>query len=269
MIGKIENITSVSNPKIKFIKGLLLRKNRIDSGLFLAEGMRLCKQAISSGWIPKYVIFNSEDEAVKDTKLIIDECIENNGYVLKVSLKILSKISRKENPQTILCVFERKFEEVKNVDEGSSLAWVVLDRIRDSGNLGTIIRTCDATGVNGLILIDDCCDPFSPETVRASMGAIFAIKIILMRHEEFLDWIVNKDNKVVGTTLSASTIYTDINWGETPILLMGNEQSGITEELEGKTDINIKMPMKGSSDSLNLSVSTGVFLYEILRKKEN
>ena len=266
MTVKIEKITSVSNTKIKFIRGLLLRKNRLKSGLFIAEGERVCKEAITSGWIPKYLVFSDDRETYKDTNIIIKQCVDNKGYAISVPLKILSKISKKDNPQTIIGVFENRFSPIDKIKEDKFLAWVALDRVRDPGNLGTIIRTCDATGANGVILIDDCCDPFSPESVRASMGAIFSVNIVQMTSVKFLAWVKNRKEKLVGTSLNAKTFYTDLDWGKKPILLMGNEQSGLTKDLQSKTDINVKMPMMGSSDSLNLSVATGIFLYEILRK---
>ena len=144
---------------------------------------------------------------------------------------------------------------------------MALERVRDPGNLGTILRTCNATGVTSIILVGNCCDPFSPESVRASMGAIFSIKIIHLTKDKFLSWATNKKNKIVVTSLNGKKHYTECNWGAMPILVMGNEQSGISKELEKISHESLKLPMLGTSDSLNLSVSTGVFLYEILRKK--
>ena len=267
MLREFEKITSISNPKIKFIKSLLLRKNRSNSGYFLAEGERTCKEAIDHGWFPKYLIYNNERDESENIDGIIKKCILEGGLILNVSQKILSKISKKENPQIILGVFQQKLFKINEVKDKNSLAWLVLERVRDPGNLGTILRTCNATGVTSIILVGNCCDPFSPESVRASMGAIFSIKIIHLTKDQFLSWVTKKNNKIVATSLSAKKNYTECNWGTMPILVMGNEQSGISKELEKISHESLKLPMLGTSDSLNLSVSTGVFLYEILRKK--
>ncbi len=143
---------------------------------------------------------------------------------------------------------------------------MALERIRDPGNLGTIIRTCNGTGIKSLILIGNCCDPYSPEAVRASMGAIFSIKIVNIGIDNFLSWAKEKKNKIVVTSLKSKKNYTECNWGKKPIIVMGNEQSGVSQEIENSADEMIKIPMLGTSDSLNLSVSTGIFLYEVLRK---
>ena len=267
MLREFEKITSVSNPKIKFIKSLLLRKNRSNSGYFLAEGERTCKEAIDHGWFPKYLIYNNERDKSENIDSIVKKSIKEDGLVLNVSQKILSKISKKENPQIILGVFQQKLFKINEVEGKSSLAWLALERVRDPGNLGAILRTCNATGVTSIILVGNCCDPFSPEAVRASMGAIFSIKIIHLTKDEFLSWATNKKNKIVVTSLNAKKGYTECKWGTMPILVMGNEQSGISKELEKISHDSVKLPMLGTSDSLNLSVSTGVFLYEILRKK--
>jgi len=267
VLREFEKITSISNPKIKFIKSLLLRKNRSNSGYFLAEGERTCKEAIDHGWFPKYLIYNNERNKSENIDNIIEKCIEEKGLVLNVSQKILSKISKKSNPQIILGVFQQKLFKINEVSDKNSLAWLALERVRDPGNLGTILRTCNATGVASIILVGNCCDPFSPESVRASMGAIFSIKIIHLTKDQFLLWAINKNNKIVTTSLNTKKHYTKCNWGTMPILVMGNEQSGVSKELEKISHESLKLPMLGTSDSLNLSVSTGVFLYEILRKK--
>jgi TrmH family RNA methyltransferase len=266
VFDKFEKITSISNPKIKFIKSLLLRKNRSNTGLFLAEGERTCREAILHGWIPKYVIFNVDRDKLSNIEDLLEICIKNKGLLLDVSEKILSKITKKDNPQTILAVFEQKKFLLKDIQEEGSLAWLVLERVRDPGNLGTIFRTCNGTGVKTVILVGSCCDPYSPEAVRASMGAIFSVKIINIDMNNFLQWAKNKDNKIVVTSLNSNKVYTECNWGKNPILIMGNEQSGVSELIENSAKEILKLPMLGSSDSLNLSVSTGIFLYEVLRK---
>ena len=266
MSDEFEKITSISNPKIKFIKSLLLRKNRSNTGLFLAEGERTCREAILHGWLPKYVIFNVDRDKLSNIEDLLDKCIKNKGLLLNVSEKILSKITKKDNPQTVLAVFEKKKFVLNDIQEDGSLAWLALERVRDPGNLGTIFRTCNGTGVKTVILVGSCCDPYSPEAVRASMGAIFSIKIVNIDINDFLQWAKDRDNKIIVTSLNSNKNYTECNWGKKPILIMGNEQSGVSEVIEKSAAESLKLPMLGTSDSLNLSVSTGVFLYEILRK---
>ena len=185
MKNNSEKISSLSNSKIKFISSLSLRKNRLSSGLFVAEGERICKEAVLNGWTPKFLVFNFEREKEEGINYLIKYCKEKKGITLAVSQKILSKISRKDNPQMIIGVFDQKFLDLRKIID-SKKSWVALDRVRDPGNLGTILRTCDATGAEGVILIGNCCDPFSPECTRASMGAIFSVKIINSQLDEFI-----------------------------------------------------------------------------------
>ena len=266
MFDEIEKITSISNPKIKFIRSLLLRKNRSNSGFFIAEGERTCREALHHGWIPQYIIFNIERDKFLKIEDLFRQLNKNDGILLNVTQKILSKISKKDNPQTIIGVFEQRKIFLKEIKEDNSLAWLALERIRDPGNLGTIIRTCNATCIKSIILIGNCCDPYSPEAVRASMGAIFSVNIVNIDIDSFLLWAKKKNNKIVVTSLKSKKNYTECNWGKKPIIVMGNEQSGVSQEIESFADEMIKIPMLGTSDSLNLSVSTGVFLYELVRK---
>ena len=185
--------------------------------------------------------------------------------ILSVSEKILSKISRKENPQMILGVFEKRILKLDKVIKSKN-SWVALDRVRDPGNLGTILRTCDATGVEGVILIGNCCDPFPPECTRASMGAIFSVNIVNSQLDEFIQFSKKWDGSIIASSIKASNSYKKINWGYKSILLSGNEQSGLLEELESISHQRIKLPMRGSADSLNLSVATGILLYEMINK---
>ena len=266
MKNNSEKISSLSNSKIKFISSLSLRKNRQSSGLFVAEGERICREAVLNGWTPKFLVFNTEREKEEGINYLIKYCIEKKGTTLAVSEKILSKISRKDNPQMIIGVFEQKFLNLKKIID-SNKSWVALDRVRDPGNLGTILRTCDATGTEGVILVGNCCDPFSPECTRASMGAIFSVKIINSQVDEFIKFTNLWDGKIIASSMKNSKSYLETKWGKKSILLMGNEQSGLSEELEKISDQRIKLPMKGSSDSLNLSVATGILLYEMIKNK--
>ena len=144
---------------------------------------------------------------------------------------------------------------------------VGLDRVRDPGNLGTIMRTIDAVGANGVILIDDCTDPFSVEAVRASMGAIFTLEISLCTGDEFITFGKCFEGTIIGTALQSSVDYRLADWRSPCIILMGNEQVGLPEKLKGACDQLISIPMHGRSDSLNLAVATGISLYEFLRQK--
>ena len=143
--------------------------------------------------------------------------------------------------------------------------WVALDRVRDPGNLGTILRTADAAAAAGVILIDDCTDPYSVEAVRASMGAVFNVCLVQATAAEFSSFCQIWQGSVIGTALPASIDYRQADWSSPLLLLMGNEQAGLSEEMMGLCTQLVRLPMKGRSDSLNLAVATGICLYEMLK----
>ena len=165
----------------------------------------------------------------------------------------------------VLASFVERWVDGSHAMAASKGCWIALDRVRDPGNLGTILRTADAAGASGVMLIGECCDAWSVESVRASMGAIFNIGLARFTEEEFLAARPNWKGRVIGTALPASVDYREAKWQAPLMLLMGNEQAGLTNALMASADELVRMPMLGRSDSLNLAVATGISLYEFLR----
>ena len=265
--GNIFVISSLSNEKIKIINSLSQRKYRKKLNLFVAEGFRICREAIDNGWKIRYLLCDkdkSDDDLLSNLSY---EVLNSGGDVLEVTPEILSKISHKENHQNILAVVEQQWNYLPKVI-GNEI-WVALECVRDPGNLGTILRTMDAVGAKGCILIDDCTDPFSYECVRASMGAIFNVNNVSVNSDDFLQWKSKCNFNLIGTSLNNSSSYTKANWKLPFVLLMGNEQQGLSDNVLAQCDQLIKIPMLGRSDSLNLAVSTGVALYESIRQNPN
>ena len=265
--GNTYIISSLTNEKIKIINSLSQRKYRKKFNLFVAEGYRICREAIDNGWQIKYLLC---DKDKSDNNLLANisiEVLNSGGDVLEVTSNILAKISHKENPQNLLAVVEQKLYNLPQVINKE--IWVALECIRDPGNLGTILRTMDAVGAKGCVLIDDCTDPFSYECVRASMGAIFNVNIVSIKSNDFIQWKKECVFNLIGTSLNNSSSYIKASWKPPFVLLMGNEQQGLSDKVLAQCDQLIKIPMLGRSDSLNLAVSTGVALYESIRQKSN
>ena len=260
-------ISSSTNEKIKIINSLSQRKYRNKFNLFVAEGIRICREAIDNGWNIKYLLCDKDNSGDDLLVNLSHEVLNRGGDVLEVKPSILSKISHKENPQKVLAVVEQKWDYLPKVT--SSEIWVALECIRDPGNLGTILRTIDAVGAKGCILIDNCTDPFSYECVRASMGAIFNVSIVSVNSNDFIQWKKESVFNLIGTSLNNASSYTRASWKLPFVLLMGNEQQGLSDKIVAQCDQLIKIPMLGSSDSLNLAVSTGVALYESIRENPN
>jgi TrmH family RNA methyltransferase len=183
--------------------------------------------------------------------------------ILIVSRDIQEKISGKENAQTVLGVFPMRWHDLPRGPCASSTFYIALDRTQNLGNLGTIIRTADAVGANGVILIGDTCDPFAPEAVRATMGSIFAVPMIKTTEAGLLAWRPTWQGQIVGTSLQTTHDYRTAPYQRPLILLMGQEQAGLSPTLRPACDLLVKMPMRGRADSLNLAVATGIMAYAI------
>ena len=181
--------------------------------------------------------------------------------MIEVTFDILAKISRRDNPQAVVGVFDQVFTPLEKLRPADAACWVALHRVRDPGNLGTIIRTADAAGCGGVILVGECCDPFSVEAVRATMGSIFAVPIVQSSEAQFAAWRKSWPGSVVGTLLTATVTHSAATYAKPTLILMGNEQQGLTPELAALCDVNVKIPMRGRADSLNLSVATGIMIY--------
>lgn len=260
-------ITSAANAEVKRLRALHERKYRRQTGWFLAEGMRICAEAAALGWRMHrlaYLASRSHDSQLAE---LLEALSRDGGRALPVTESLLARVSRKDNPQMVLGAFEQRWCDKDDVMPDPGRCWIALDRVRDPGNLGTIMRTADATGARGVILIGDCTDPYSVEAVRASMGAVFNVGIAMMDADAFVDFAAAWPGHTIGTALPASRDYRSADYQGPLILLMGNEQSGLPDQLVAVCDQVIRMPMLGRSDSLNLAVATGVALYEALRHR--
>lgn len=235
--------------------------------MFLAEGLRILTEAREAGHLPRILISTAEGAAHPLAAALIAEVEAGGGDVIETSRDILSKLSGKENPQAVLGVYDEFDTSLAHIDRATADIWLVAQSLRDPGNLGTILRTGDAVGAGGVILLDDCVDPFSVESVRATMGALFTQKIARARWDEFLPWLRSGPGMLVGTSLRASVDYQSVAYAAPTFILAGNEAQGLPEAYEDACDVRVKIPMLGKADSLNVAVATAVTAYEVLNQR--
>ncbi|MEO9458472.1 MAG: RNA methyltransferase [Lentilitoribacter sp.] len=265
-VGTVKEITSLSNPIIKDIKSLTQKKNRDASNKFIAEGLKLVIDAIDSGWEIEVLIYAKAAAQKEIVQKTAAKVVANSGLVLEVTEKVLTSITRRDNPQMVVGVFKQRFSDLDKLEPESGDTFIALDRVRDPGNLGTIIRTADAAGIKGVILVGATTDSFSIETVRATMGSIFALPILKCDVDTFLSWQNTHDISVIGSHLKGSVDYRTIDYKSKPtVLLMGNEQAGLPDELASKCDQLARIPQVGDADSLNLAIATALMIYEARR----
>lgn len=257
-------ISGFSNPTVKFLRSLREKKHRKAAGKFLAEGLRLLTDARESGHLPEILVMAEGREAHPLLAALETEVVRHGGEVIETSAEILAKITGKDNPQAVCGVFAEFDTGLAALDRCAAKIWLVAQALRDPGNLGTMLRTGDAVGAGGLILIDDCADPFSAEAVRASMGAVFTQQIAQARWEEFLPWLRSGPGQLVAASLRDAVPYRGAPYAAPCFILVGNESRGLPEDYEAACDLRVTMPMKGRADSLNAAVAGAVLAYEVL-----
>jgi TrmH family RNA methyltransferase len=265
-VGQVKEVTSLSNPAIKDIRALALKKFRDQQNAFLAEGLKLVIDALDLGWTIRALVFCKAGRGNAAVERIAARTVAAGGLVLEANEKILCAITRRDNPQMVVGVFSQRYLDIKSIQPTGPEVWVALERVRDPGNLGTVMRTVDAVGARGVILVGEATDPFSVETVRATMGSIFAVPVAKASTEAFLAWRATFPGLVVGTRLKGAVDYRTVDYSNRPVLLlMGNEQQGLPDALAQACGALVRIPQAGRADSLNLAVATGVMLYEIRR----
>ncbi len=265
-VGQVKEVTSLANPIIKDIKALSNKKDREAAGIFMAEGLKLVIDALELGWEIRTLIYAKAAKGKPLVEQAATRTVANGGLVLEVSEKVLSSVTRRDNPQMVVGIFEQRWKRLEDLTPEKDETIVALDRVRDPGNLGTIIRTADAAGASAVILVGDSTDPFSLETVRATMGSVFAIPVARCTAEEFLSWQKRSGVNVVATHLAGAVDYRTADYKSKPVvILMGNEQSGLPDNLATAANRTVRIPQQGRADSLNLAVATAVMLFEARR----
>ncbi|MDQ4088288.1 MAG: RNA methyltransferase [Pseudomonadota bacterium] len=256
-------VTAFSNATVKRLRSLRDKKVRKAEGLFLAEGLRIIAEARDSGRLPEIVAFSSAGGVHPLAADIIAETESAGGEAIETTPDILSKMSGKDNPQMLLGAFRQPHTSLERIDRSAAPLWIAAQALRDPGNIGTILRTGDAVGAGGLILIEDCADPFSVEAVRASMGAVFTQQVATAHWAEFVAWLRSGPGQLVGTSLKATQDYLEAEYRQPCFLLIGNEQQGLPADYEAACDLLVKIPMAGRADSLNAAVAAAVMAFQI------
>ncbi len=259
-----QTITSLTNERVKFIRSLEMRKVRKESGLFVAEGVSILMTAAEHGLHPQTLVVHAGSAATGAARDLVMAALKRGADVLEVSTAVLEKLSAKDNPQTMLGVFEQRWAEPPSVsDIVADATWLALEEVRDPGNLGTIIRTADAVGVTGIVLVGTCCDAWSRECVRATMGSIFAVPLVRMAHDAFAGLMAAWPGDSVGTHLAGTDDFRGVDYRMPTLLVMGGEGPGLSPATAKACSRLVKIPMAGRLDSLNLAVATALTLYQI------
>lgn len=262
-----ETITSPTNPLVKSLRALDRKKARAESGLFLAEGARLVEQGLMQGWKADTVLVSQTAQDRDYISAIMDKAEAAGARIVEAPDRLISKITQKDNPQTVIAAFHQRHRALYDLTTTQTGLWIALHEVRDPGNLGTILRTADCADVSGVVLLETCCDPYSVETVRASMGSVFDTPFANASFEAFDTWRQQQGARMVAASVNGTARHDEIDMTGPVILLMGNEQAGLPATAEAACDDLALIPMRGGADSLNLAQATAIMTYEAWRQR--
>ncbi|MBN2148988.1 MAG: RNA methyltransferase [Anaerolineales bacterium] len=261
-------LTSRSNPKLKQIRLLQQRKQRSASGLFVVEGIRHVGEACEAGAQLEYLCYAPDLLSSDYANNLIQEQSERGVPCLAVAEDVFASLAEKENPAGILAVVRQPNTRLTDLTPQNFTWGVALVAPQDPGNIGTILRTIDAVGASGLLLLDQAVDGYHPNAVRASMGALFWYPMVTSTFAEFLIWANRLEYVIYGTSARGGQDYRQVTHYQMPaILLMGSEREGLSPEQLTACSHTLRIPMRGRATSLNLAIATGVMLYDMLSKQ--
>lgn len=260
-------ISSESNEKVKNLRKLYHKRQRKKEGKFILEGYRIIDEAFKAGAVIESIFMTPEFASGEEGRDIIGR-INNREAVNLLEDILLKKISDTDTPQGIIAVAREVNYNPEDMFREAQII-LVLDRIQDPGNMGTIIRTAVAAGADGIISLKGCVDIYNLKVLRSTMGAIFNIPVLHMDLAEFKEVIIEKsrDFEVVGTGLSGNRYHYEPTYSKPVMLIIGNEACGVRDDLLKLSDYIVKIPIIGRIDSLNVAVATGIILYRIVEEK--
>jgi len=265
-----ELITSPSNQIIKDAKSLHKKRCRWDKRRFFIEGIRAVEESIISNVDIDYILYSDMLFGVKGGNELFDQIKLLQCRVYHISDKLFEEITDTESPQGIFASIKFNLCSLEKVLTDKENFFILLDRVQDPGNMGTIIRTADAFGSNGIIVTNGCVDVFNPKTIRSTMGSIFHVP--LLYYNEINDAIYDLKNRgiqIMSTALKSSNYCHDVDFKTDFALVIGNEASGVSEDIINASDSLIKIPMRGKAESLNAAIASAVIMYEVLRQRQN
>ena len=256
-------ITAKDNDKVKYTKSLLKSKNRNKESKFIIEGYRILTLAIECNAKIDYVFINEEFEKKTEHVEFLEILKSKNINTYKTTNKIFNGLVDTESTQGILAVVKFNQRTIQENLKDEHRFVVILDRIQDPGNMGTIIRTADAAGVDAIIALKGCVDIYNPKVIRSTMGSIFDMNIIHATQEEAVRLLKLKNFDIVSSYLDTDNYYDKVEYNYKTALVIGNEANGINDELVSKSDVLVKIPIYGKAESLNAAISSAILMYEI------
>jgi TrmH family RNA methyltransferase len=266
--GKI--VTNPRSASVAALQRLIVsRDERERTGLFYTEGMRFVSRAAAQGARLESLVVAPDLLTHPFARHLWRDLSERGVPTLRVSAPIFAQLSLVEEPQGIGAVVRQRWERLGRIGPDEGLCWVALDTVRSTGNLGTILRTAEAVGARGLILIGSGIDPYAPAVVRATMGALFAQRFVRTDLPTLAAWRRRHGVTLVGASPHASDDYHAVRYPFPVVLWLGGERQGLSTDQQSVCDRLVRIPMVGNGDSLNLAIAAGVMLYELYNQRRD
>ena len=257
-------LTGLQNPVVKAAAELKQKKYRTQNGLYLAEGLRTAEEAVAYKAVETLFYVATDDD--RTMRLLEDAAMQNIKLVC-VNENVMKKIADTETPQGIIAVCKMRQPKLENLLASGKML-LVLDRVGDPGNIGTMLRTADAAGIGGLVLLKGCADIYAPKTVRSSMGSLFHIPVLSgISEQEFVGTAKKAGYDLLVTCLDGADNLYKADLSGRIAFVMGNEAGGVSETLLEKADKRVYIPMAGRAESLNVAMAAGIVMFEALRRK--
>jgi TrmH family RNA methyltransferase len=264
-----EKITSLQNPRIKQLVKLRDRRPRDEAGVFLVEGYRQIRRALEKNIRLTELYFSPEWFLGENEPALIEQARQAGAQLFELTKEAFAKVAYRERPDGLLAVapqWKRSLADIATPD-GKAPFLLVVEAIEKPGNLGTILRSADAAGVDALIVCDPVTDLFNPNVVRASTGVLFSVPVVIASSEEVREWLRAKAIRSVATTPSATDLYTATDLRGPLAIVMGSEQYGLSDYWLKEADARVVIPMAGQADSLNVAMATIITLFEAVRQR--
>lgn len=266
----VECITSSQNKMVKLASSLSQKKYRDETGFFLLEGIRLVEEAALAGWSLECCMVTAEARSKERVVQILNQLNTQNVKLLQLSDEIFNKLTETQQPQGIMAIAHKKDYTLADVLESKELPLIaILESIQDPGNVGALIRTADAAGCSGVILTKGCADIYSGKTVRATMGSLFHLPVVSgVEGNEVINALKLNKIALFATSLATRNLYHDVNMNRPSAIVFGNEGSGVRAEILQAADELMYIPIFGKAESLNVSASAAVILFEAMRQRQ-
>jgi TrmH family RNA methyltransferase len=264
-----DTITSAANPLAKRVKLLASRKHRRREGAFVVEGLQPVWYAVEAGWEIETLIVAPALLTHQAAWRMVEEQERSGVAVVRFGAELFRRLVDRDGPSGIAAVLRSRGGTLEDLIVRPEAVFVALHRIANPGNLGTIIRTVDAVGGTGVILIGDSVDPYAPAAVKASMGSLFAVDVVHTPDATaFFDWASERGVAVLATSGSADEDHWSAAYEPPLAFLFGSEREGLPEELLARASRRLRIPMEGTADSLNIGVAASIMLYEARRHRD-